>query len=221
MNVLSKILSALALSSLTLSAHALSDQPAAPQPAAQAISPTKPGMHLVLNAGFTFGGDSIYTGVFTNGTSKSVRGGSLIQIGIGALWQSDQAPLALMLSTNYHWDNVTASNGELSFHRFPIEMLAYYTGAERFRIGGGLRIVNSPEASATVNGVTDKIIFDNATGVVGEIGYQLADHGWLNFRLVSEKYQGKTHTIGGATTSLAGTQAVDGSHLGVNFTYDF
>ncbi len=221
MNILIKSLSATALFLLTLSAHALSDQATPEQAATPGISPTRPGLHLVLNAGLTYGGDTIYKAVYTNGNTSNVKGGSLLQLGIGGLWQSDQAPVALMLSANYHFDNVSGTNGNLKFSRVPIEMLAYYTGKERFRIGGGIRLVNSPEAGGTVNGISDKITFDNCNGLVGEIGYQLSSQGWLNFRFVSEQYQGKTHTTGTGTTSLAGTAPISGSHLGMNFSYEF
>lgn len=220
MNAPTRILSAIALFSLALAAHALSDQPATEQPIAlSGIAPTAPGLHLVLNGGLTYGGDTIATAVYTDGTTVSIKGGSLLQFGIGGLYQFDTTPLALMLSANYHIDTASGSNGSLTFSRVPVEMLAYYTGKERFRIGGGLRIVNSPEYNSTLSG--NKITFDNATGVVGEIGYHLTKQGWLNFRFVSEKYQAKTRTSGGWTYSLAGSAPLSGSHLGMNFTFEF
>jgi hypothetical protein len=85
-----------------------------------------------------------------------------------------------------------------------------------------VRIVTSPEASATINGATRKIVFDNATGYVAELGYMLSQNSWLNFRYVSEKYQGKTYTsTSGTTTSLAGTTPISGSHAGVNLSFEF
>ncbi len=179
-------------------------------------------MHLVLNGGLTYGGDTIYTAVYTNGSTSNIKGGSLLQFGIGGLYQFENDPIALMLSANYHFDTAIGSNGDVTFGRFPVEMLAYYTGKERFRIGGGVRIINSPETTATVNGFTEKMTFDNTTGLVGEIGYQLSPQAWLNFRFVSEKYQGKTFTnASGTVLSMAGTAPYSGSHLGVNFSYEF
>lgn len=222
MNILIKTLSATALFSLTLSAHAMYDATAPDQSAVPQISATKPGLHLVLNGGLTYGGDTIYTAVYTNGTTQKIKGGSLMQFGVGGLYQFENNPVALMLSANYHFDAATGSNGDISFGRFPVEVLAYYTGKEHFRIGGGMRIVNSPETTATINGQTEKVTFDNATGLVAEIGYQLSQQAWLNFRFVSEKYQGKTFTsTTGTVSSLAGSAPVSGSHLGVNFSYEF
>jgi hypothetical protein len=202
-----------ALISLSFSANALT--------ASNSIA-TKPGMHFLINMGLTYGGDDIFTATTTTGSTKNVKGGGLVQFGLGGLYQFESAPMALLLTANYHVDSVTASNGDLNFHRYPIETLAYYTGAERFRIGGGVRIVTSPEASMTINGATQKIVFDNATGYVAELGYKMSQMSWINFRYVSEKYQGKTYTsTSGTTTSLAGTKAIDGSHFGVNVTFEF
>ncbi len=183
---------------------------------------TEPGMHVAFNLGLTYGGDNIFTATTTTGDNKNVKGGGIIQFGLGGLYQFESAPIALMLSANYHADSVTASNGDLSFHRYPIEALSYYTGIERFRLGGGVRIVNSPEASRTINGTTDKIVFDNATGYVAELGYQLAQNSWVNFRYVSEKYQGKTHTTTtGTSIPMTGAKPYDGSHFGVNFLFEY
>ncbi len=214
-----KMLSATALFSCAFGAHALSDQATPDQSPVPQMPHTQPGLHLVLNAGMTYGGDSIYTATYTSGGSTSIKAGSLVQLGIGGLYQFENNPLALMLSANYHFDSSTASNGDMSFNRFPIEALAYYTGKERFRIGGGMRVVNSPESSLTINGATTKYTFDNTTGLVVEVGYQMAPRGWLNFRFVSEKYQVKTSN--GINVSNQGWKSVNGSHVGVNFTYEF
>lgn len=223
MNALYRSLCATSLLTLSLCAHALSDQEAADRGISQQITPTKPGLHFVINGGMTYGGDTIATAVYTNGMTTDIKGGALIQFGAGALYQFENRPVALMLSANYHFHSAMGQNGDITFDRMPIEALAYYTGKERFRIGGGVRFVNSPEFNASVNGISDKIIFDNSTGLVAEIGYQLSSQGWLNFRFVSEKYNAN-HIVwnGGAVTSLVGlTVPVSGSHLGVNFTYEF
>jgi hypothetical protein len=216
-----------AISLLALSTHAygLSDQEAATQGITQSIQPTKPGFHVMINAGMTYGGDTVATVSYTNGSSTNIKGGGLIQFGAGGLYQFEQRPLALMLSVNQQFHSSTGSNGSVGFSRVPIEALAYYTGKERLRIGGGIRLVKFAEAESTFAGsgyTVQKVIYEDTTGLVAEIGYQLANQGWLNFRFVSEKYQAKQSIAYNATTSsLAGTASKSGSHLGVNFTYEF
>ncbi len=180
------------------------------------------GMHFLFNIGVTFGGDAIFTAYTTTGESKEVKGGELGQLGIGGLYQFGSAPIALALTANYHTDRVTASNGDISFTRYPIEAMAYYTGVNKFRFGGGIRIVTSPKSSMTINSATQKKVFDNARGYIAELGYRMGSHSWINFRYVSEKYQGKTYTsTSGVTSSMAGDPSVDGSHFGLFTMFEF
>lgn len=185
---------ALCLLMLSQGVHALSDDATANPPTAttpSAIAPTTPGFHLFMVGGMTYGGDTVFTALYTNGSSNKIKGGSLFQGGLGGLYQLEGTPLALALSANWHFDSASGSNGSVLFSRWPIEVLAYYTGKERLRIGGGVRFVSGAETTAKVNGITETMTFDNTRGLVAEIGYQLSNEGWLNFRLVSEKYQGK------------------------------
>jgi hypothetical protein len=210
------------LFSISFCADALTDQITENKPASPQTIATKPGLHLVLTGGLTAGGDTIATAKYTDGSSKNVNAGGLVQLGLGGSYQFENTPLALLLSANYHFHTAAASNGDITFSRFPIEVLGYYTGVERFRFGGGIRLVNSPEATIKINGTSEKITFDNTIGYVGELGYKVSNVSWLNFRYVSEKYQGNTHTFtDGTTASLKGTTPVNGSHFGVNFAFEF
>jgi hypothetical protein len=206
---------------VSFSAFALGEQPATNRPTYAQNIATKPGAHLVLIAGITFGGDTIATAKYTDGTSKNVTGGGLAQFGLGMSYQFENTPLALLLSANYHYHTAAASNGDITFSRVPVELLAYYTGVERCRFGAGVRVVNSPEATVTINGSSQKETFDNTTGAVAEFGYKMAPSTWLNLRYVSEKYQGNTYTSSGGTTSLKGTTPKDGSHFGVMLGFEF
>lgn len=218
-----KSIVALALIFCASEALAISDQEAADRNLTQTINPTKPGFHPAINVGLTYGGDTIATARYTDGTTTDIKGGALLQFGLGGVYQFENTPLALMITANYHFHSAMGKNGDITFSRIPVEAIAYYTGKERFRIGGGMRIVNSPEFNASINGVTNKISFKSATGLVAEVGYQLSTQGWLNFRFVSEKYNANSITwSNGAVTSLVGlTTPVSGSHMGVNFTYEF
>lgn len=216
---------AVALAFCSFNAFALSDQEAADRGISSSIQATKPGFRMMINAGLTYGGDTIATAVFTNGSSTDIKGGGLLQFGAGGLYQFENTPLALMVSANYHFHSAGGTGGSVSFDRFPVEALAYYTGKERFRLGGGVRILNSPKADSSAPGSgydIKNITYNNATGLVAEVGYQLSSEGWLNFRFVSEKYEAKSVSYyNGITQSVTVSAPKSGSHLGVNFTYEF
>ncbi len=180
------------------------------------------GMHFLFDIGVTIGGDKIFTAATTSGGSVDVKGGELVQLGLGGLYQFDSTPIALSLTANYHLDRVTATNGNMTFNRYPIEALVYYTGINKFRFGGGVRVISSSESSETINGATRKIVFDSTRGYVAELGYRMGAHSWINLRYVSEKYQGRTYTAtNGTVTSLAGSPAIDGSHFGLFTMFEF
>lgn len=175
-----------------------------------------------LVGGLTFGGDRLATAVFTNGESENIDAGELIQIGGGLLWNLPDSLVSVGLSLNYHTDSSTAENGEVEFTRYPIELLAHYRFAQDWRVGGGLRYVVSPEFEGHIDFVTNETVkFDNALGLVLELGYAVTENFRVNARYVREEYDLKSRTVNGFDQSIAGVPSVDGSHFGINASYAF
>ncbi|GAB5605024.1 hypothetical protein [Sideroxyarcus sp. TK5] len=215
-----KFIAALALGAACTSVHALNDRPTAGH-ASPASFVTAPGAHLILNGGLTYGGDTLVTVNYSDGSSGKVKAGSFVQLGAGMFYQMQDRPMALQITANYHYDLEQGSNGSVLFYRYPIEALAYYTGNERWRLGGGVRYVTNPMRTITLNGKY-RISYDNAFGLVGEAGYAMTPNFWINVRAVLEKYQPKEYTINGVfTADMSTSQSANGNHLGVNFTYQF
>lgn len=205
--IVARTLAAVALSSVALCAPAAGN--------------AQEGVHFILSGGLTTGGDKIASVQFTNGDTTNIHAGDLIQIGGGALWQF-RAPVALALTANYQTAGIAARNGDVTFDRYPLEALLYYTGEKRWRFGGGVRYVESPRYKDYVyREGNNRIEFKNATGAVAEIGYGLSDHAWLNVRYVSERYKPESITSNGVTSWNGNFDSVDGSHVGINFLYQF
>lgn len=180
------------------------------------------GVHFILTGGLTAGGDTIATAEYTNGTSNNLKGGGLVQLGGGILWQSASMPLATAFTVNYHVDNASGSNGDIRFSRIPLEAIAYYTGVEKWRFGAGVRLVQSPKLVADINNVKETVKYKDATGVVVEAGYGITPNAWINVRYVAEKYRPNTFTAAnGQTFNISNATKDDGSHIGVNFLYQF
>jgi hypothetical protein len=172
-------------------------------------------LKLALQAGVTAGGDRLATLYFTNGEEQDIRAGNLLQFGGGLAWEPLDLPITITATANYHIDDSTASNSDTRFRRYPVELLAYYTGVPNFRFGAGLRIVTSPEFKADF-GAVRSVKFDNATGAVAEIGYRVAPAIWFTGRLVTEKYTVKS--INGVAATGPDT---DGDHLGLFVQFQF
>jgi hypothetical protein len=179
------------------------------------------GLHALITFGLTMGGEVIIPMQFTTGEEMHVRSGNFYQVGLGAQWQMESVPIALVATANYHVDQVPAENGFGEFERYPFEAIVYYVGSN-WRLGVGGRRVLLPAARARKDdGSFDlKIEFQDANGAIAEIGYAASEHVWLNFRVVREEYRGQTVTFQGNKID-ARSLTIDGSHVGINFVYVF
>jgi len=190
--------------------------------------PVRPrtGFHAVERIGITLGGDVISKLVHADGTIREISAGGLYQAGLGLLYQWDAIPVSAALTINYHYDSDYNGNNDASFRRNPLEALAYFNGPGHFRIGAGMRYVYAARADSTINGVTEKITFQNARGSIVEIGYQVEPYGWVSLRYVKETYYVETYTTTGTPATgtsppLSGNAPYDGSHVGLFISYEY
>ncbi len=172
---------------------------------------------FALDLGITGGGDKLATVTFSDGTTESVRAGGLLQLGAGFLFQPSASPVALQATFNYHVDDVSARNGSLTFSRYPLEVIGYYTGVPDFRFGAGPRFVFSPELTSDFPGQNSSIKFKDTIGAVFEAGYRPVGQLWVNLRFTSEKY--KVKSIDG--TNVTAASDVSGNSIGMNVVYTF
>lgn len=159
---------------------------------------------FVFGGGFTFGGDTLGTIFYTDGSSDSITagGGLLIHAGLDCRLSEN---ISLQGTLGYHFDTTKlAGNGELTFNRFPVDLLAYYHASDAIRIGGGTRIVFSPKMEGSGIAASDNLSFDNTIGVVIEGEYTVLPTVGIKLRYVTEKY------------SLSGSPfTIDGNHVGL------
>jgi hypothetical protein len=152
---------------------------------------TKPATQPVqffLGAGLTYGGDELASAQFSDGSSTDLRAGNLMHFKAGVRMGLGEA-VSASASIGYHVDRASASNGSITFDRFPIELLAHYAVNPQWRIGGGVRFVpsaklNSSGVAAGINGD-----FDATTGLVLEAEYLFNPNASVSFRAVSEEYK--------------------------------
>ena len=174
--------------------------------AADVASPFK----FLLGAGLTYGGDTLITVPFTDGSSDSLKAGGLVHLYGGAEYRLGDA-FALQATVGYHVsDTRAAKNGSVRFTRIPVDLLALYSVNEKVRLGGGAQFVSSPELRGS--GVASNVSrnYDSTTGAIVEGEYLFTPHMGLKLRYVSEKF-----------TPEGGGSKVDGSYAGVMFSYYF
>lgn len=200
---LSSFVALAAITPISFVAHANEDAPPSEE--------NTRNLEFVVAAGLTFGGDDLFTVEFTDGESETLEAGGLIDLKAGLSYRFSDAPVSLQTTIGYHFDNVSADNGDASFSRFPIDFLAFYH-INQHRIGVGPTLHTGTELDidfdASVLGLGSAkgtIDFDDATGFVIEYGYRFKDSpATLALRAVQIDYN---------VSSGNGTD-IDGNHIG-------
>ncbi|MBO6753528.1 MULTISPECIES: hypothetical protein [Spongiibacter] len=180
---------------------------------AQVLSPTSPEpvFRGIVNAAVTDGGDDLAKVQFKNASSEKIKAGSLLMLGGGVLIQPRGSAFSYQLTANYHFDSITAKNGDASFDRFPLEALVFYNNGQH-RFGVGVSHHLSPEVEFDFDDFAKETVeFDDATGFVVEYNYEISERVWLGLRHTSITYE--VSDINGAE--------VDGDHFGLTAHFAF
>jgi opacity protein-like surface antigen len=176
---------------------------------ATAAAPTSP-FKFLLGVGLTDGGDNLVTVQFSDGSTDKVRAGGLVLLYGGGEYRLTNQ-LALQATVGYHInDTRAASNGNVKFDRVPVDLLALYSVSDKIRLGGGAQFVSGVKlkGSGVASNINQK--FDSTVGVIAEGEYLFTPHIGLKLRYVSEKF-----------TPEDGGEKIDGSHVGLLFSYYF
>jgi hypothetical protein len=178
--------------------------------------------HPMLLLGLGKGGEKLGELEYTDGTKGTVSSGGLMQMGAGLIVDFTRVPLQLQASGTYHFDQVNAANGHISFSRWPVEALAFYKVGYMLRLGGGVQYALAPRSEAALDGNVVAINFNDSPGIVVEAGlvsmekYSLG----LNVRYVLQSYEAKSMESG-STTRPASSERISGSHFGANIFFGF
>jgi hypothetical protein len=164
---------------------------------------------FIVGVGLTGGGDKVATARYYYDDDRNVRAGQLFQIHGGIEWRV--APLVTMQAVaGYHVDGADAYNGAVYFSRYPVELLAHYALAPRWRIGGGLRYTINPKLDGDGVARNINVKYDDGFGPVIE-GEFLATN-WLGIKLrgAFERFEARD-----------GTGTKSGNHVGIFASFYF
>ncbi len=158
----------------------------------------------IIQGELSFGGDEIAEVRFTDGSSETLYGGGTFLIGGGILVDtlSGSSIYQTQLTINYKFDSSNASNGDLSWDRYPLELIQFYN-LDQWRFGGGLTYHLSPSISGSGFASDIDASFDDALGFVAEIDYLFNNQGFIGGRITNIEYQDEySNTIDGNSIGL-------------------
>lgn len=159
--------------------------------------------------GITGGGDKLATVEYTNGDTQNINSGGLVEFRGGAEYRAPNQPWAVQASIGYHVDRTAARNGDITFSRWPIELIGLWSAAPNVRLGAGLRYATNARLSSSGASYIGNYDMSASTGAIVEAEYLFTPHMGLAARYVSERYK------------FDNGVSVDGNHVGVHFSYYF
>lgn len=137
----------------------------------QQISETKG----ILGGGIAFGGDKVDEIQFNDGEADSIRAGSGLWFDLG--FRTQFAHWAVKGTIGYKTDTVSASNGDASFSRYPLTLIASYNN-DNNSFGAGFTHELSPEYDIDFGFINESADFKDATGLVLEYERNQGAWGW-------------------------------------------
>lgn len=169
-----------------------------------------PAVRPLVGFGVTFGGDTLATVQYSDGTTDSIKAGGLAHLYAGAEFKVG-TEMAIQATIGYHVDDTrSSSNGSLRFSRYPVDLIALYSVNERVRLGAGAQIVSSAKLAGSGVASAVAVDFQSSTGPLVEAEYLFTPSLGAKLRYVSHKYKPKGSGI-----------SVDGNHVGVMLGYYF
>ena len=175
---------------------------------ANAAADTGSPLHPLIGLALTGGGDKLSSVEFSNGGSRDITAGGLVQVWGGVEYREQGSPFAFQGTFGYHFDNTSADNGSQRFERFPLELIALYSFDPKFRLGVGARYATSAKFKSSGAGDVGNFSFKSQIAPM-LLGEWLITPSWgLQVRYVHETFK-----IDGVS--------IDGSHGGVGVNYYF
>ena len=157
-------------------------------------------LSYVAGIGFGKGGDTILTAQYTDGSIGNIKAGNGLHV-FGGLDYRLSDRFDAQVDAGYQAGTVNADNGELTFKKIPVELLAHVYLTPTLRAGAGVRFDEHVKLSGT--GVASMVQqdFNSATGAIVEIEYLVTPHFGIKLRGVDEKF-----TPAGYTNKFSGNQ---------------
>lgn len=157
---------------------------------------------VLLDGALEFGGDSVATVSFTDGSTQEVRSGQGVTLS-GGLYFRPLSVVDIRATAGYKLVTTKASNADITLTRYVLKLTADYLLPGGFRIGGGP--VQHMNIQFDGGGIGPSAEFDNAIGYVAQLGWK-----WLAVSYTGMKYQPSNST-----------QKIDANSFGAAFSWEF
>lgn len=197
------LIGALMLATLAQSASAQMEDSEADSPMQE--KPAHKSTRIALVGAVTQGGDTLTELDILGSSDEEIKAGELFYAGLGVNYRQQHSSLSLQANLGYHWDSITAENGDVTLSRIALDVLPFWHFAERHRLGVGLVYHLDPTLELDFDFARGEVEFENSLGYAVEYGFLFPSTG----AVVSLRYTTMDYTIDGFSGE------VDASHAGL------
>jgi len=164
----------------------------------------------IFKAGYDVGGDEVVSVPMTDGSTSTIKANEGFYLGGGIAFLNSDRDWEFDLTVAYKFKMIDATNGDVTFSRWPVEALVFYR-FDYFRVGGGVTYHMSPklEGTGVVSGLDIKL--KDALGGVLQAYWRITEDVTLGVRYTFLEYEAKA--------PFTGTAKSDG--VGVTFSWNF
>lgn len=167
-------------------------------------APARADISAMVKLGYDFGGDTLTTVPFTDGTTASIDTNEGLLLGGGVAIANADYTWQTEVTLSWKYQAITAANGDLKWTRWPLEAVTFYQ-LPQFRFGGGLTYHLNPtlEGDGVVSNIN--MDFDNALGFVLQADYRLDEAIAFGLRYTVIEYEsgGRTYDASGPGLSFS------------------
>jgi outer membrane protein W len=175
-------------------------------------------LRFMVGIGLTAGGTNIATVQYTDGSSSNISSGTGVQLMVGVDYFVTK-DVSLQASVGYLTSGADGSNGNASFDRYPVELLAYYSLNNKWRIGGGAQFISNPSLNGSGAGSQFSQSYKSTAGAIIEAEYFATPKISVKFRAVKETYTPTTPYNYNLSNNPG--KSIDGSYFGIFGDYYF
>jgi hypothetical protein len=147
----------------------------------------------VLVAGYDTGGDDVQKVTFGGGTQDSIKANEGLYLGGGVSVLNGAGNVEFLGTLSYKYQAVHASNGDITWTRFPLDALLFYRW-QSFRAGGGATYAIRPRLKGSGDVSYIDTAFGDALGAVLQADYLIGGLA-LGLRYTILEYKGGGTTV--------------------------
>lgn len=138
--------------------------------------------------GYDTGGDTLVTVTFSGGETQSLRANRGLYFGGGLSLVNEAQDIETEIALSYKVDDVTASNGDATWSRWPIDALVFYRWPT-IRVGAGATYHLNPklDGSGVIGGLN--VRFKDSLGYLLQVDYRVTKNINIGLRYTAMDYE--------------------------------